>query len=165
MWWNNCKVRETNYENYTILDLLKRTYNFINQIPHLYFTIYYFAKCITMKKWIVFQMKLALVVIILIVLLVIISKSNNTFKPYFIIIFHFKCNFFGPFQGYKKYLLKSILITWGQFFFYTKWWPSQSIWCIGFNINGVAYYYIMIFIIDLMIFKMNSNLNCEQIHA
>lgn len=62
-------------------------------------------------------MKLALVVIILIVLLVIISKSNNTFKPYFIIIFHLKCNFFGPFQGYKKYLLKCILITWGQFFF------------------------------------------------
>lgn len=100
MWWNNCKVRETNNENCTIFNLLKYTYYSIKQIPHLYFTIYYFAKCITMKKWFVFQMKLALVVIILIVLLVIISKSHNTLKPYFIIIFHFKCNFFGLFQGY-----------------------------------------------------------------
>lgn len=23
MWWNNCKVRETNHENYTIFNLLK----------------------------------------------------------------------------------------------------------------------------------------------
>lgn len=37
MWWNNCKVRDTNHENYTIFNLLNYTYNSITNSTSLFY--------------------------------------------------------------------------------------------------------------------------------
>lgn len=48
MWWNNCKVRETNHENYTIFNLLKYTY-YSNKIHILFYHLLFCKMCYNEK--------------------------------------------------------------------------------------------------------------------